>query len=40
MKSQNSDIPLSILNNGKCIAEYKTIANIFNDFFHSVVTAI
>ena len=40
MKSKNSDIPSSILNNGKCITESTTFANIFNDFFHSVATAI
>ena len=40
MKSKNSDIPSSLLNNGKCITESTTIANIFNDFFHSVPAAI
>ena len=40
MKSKNSDIPSSILNNGKCITESTTIANIFNDFLHSVAPAI
>ena len=40
MKSKNSNISSSILNNGKCITESTTIANIFNDFFHSVVPAI
>ena len=40
MKSKNSNIPSSILNNGKCITESTTIANIFNDLFHSVVPAI
>ena len=40
MKSKNSDIPSSILNNGKCITESTTFANIFNDFFHSVAPAI
>ena len=40
MKSKNSDIPSSILNNGKCITESTTIANIFNDFFHFVAPAI
>ena len=30
----------SIFNNGKCITESTTIANIFNDFFHSVAPAI
>ena len=33
MKSKNSDIPSTILNNGKCITESTTIANKFNDFF-------
>ena len=40
MKSKNSDIPSSILNNGKYITKSITIANIFNDFFHSVALAI
>ena len=40
MKSKNSDIPSSILNNGKCITKSTTIANIFNDFFHSVAPAV
>ena len=40
MKSKNSDIPSSILNNGKCITESKTFANIFNDFFHFIAPTI
>ena len=40
IKSKNIDIPPSILNNGKCITESATIANIFNDFFHSAVPII
>ena len=40
MKNKNSDIPSSILNNRKCIAESMFIANTFNDFFHSVAPAI
>ena len=40
MKSKNSDIPTSILNNWKCITESTTIANIFNDFSHSVAPEI
>ena len=40
MKSKNSDIPSSSLNNGKYITKSTTIANIFNGFFHSVVPAI
>ena len=40
MKSKNSYIPSSILNNGKCITESTTIANIFNSFFHSGSPAI
>ena len=39
MKSKQSDIPSSILSNGKCITESAAIANIFNDFFHSVAPA-
>ena len=40
MKSKNSDIPSTILNNRECITESTTITNIFNYFFHSVATAI
>ena len=40
MKCKNNDIPSSILNDGKCITESTTIANIFNDFFHSVAPPI
>ena len=40
MKSKKSDITSSILDNGKCITESTTIANIFNDFFDSVPPAI
>ena len=35
MKNKNSYIPSSILNNGKCIAESITIANIFNYYIFS-----
>ena len=40
MKSKSSDIPSSILNNGKYITKSTTIDNIFNDFFHSVALAV
>ena len=40
MKSKNSDIPSSILDNGKYIIKSTTIANIFNDFLHSVAPAV
>ena len=40
MKSKNSDIPSSILNNANCITLSTNIANIFNDFIHSVASAI
>ena len=40
MKSKNSDIPSTILNNGKRITESTTIANKFNDFFYFVAPAI
>ena len=40
MKSKNSDIHSSILNNEKYITKSTTIANVLNDFFHSVATAI
>ena len=40
MISKNIDIPSSILNNGKCNKESATIANIFNDFFHSAAPVI
>ena len=40
MKSKNSDILSSILNNGKCITESTTIANMFNDFLQSVAPEI
>ena len=40
MKSKNSDIPSSILDNGKCFTESAFIANLFNDFVHSVEPAI
>ena len=36
MKSKNSDIPLSILSNEKCITESTAIANIYNDFSYPV----
>ena len=34
-----SNIPSYILNNRKCMTEPATIANKFNDFFHSVAPA-
>ena len=40
MKNKDSEFLSSILSNGKCIAEFMFIANIFNDFFHSVAPAI
>ena len=40
MKSKNTHISSPVLNNGKCITESATIANMFNGFFQSVSPAI
>ena len=40
MKSKSNDIPLSTFNSEQYITESATIANIFNDFCHSVAPAI
>ena len=40
MESKNSDILSSVLTNVTCITESTTIANIYNDFFHSAEPAV
>ena len=39
MKSKNSGITSTVLNNRKCITECTTIVNVLNDFFHSAATS-